>query len=112
MKNVKKKNNLFHLNQNNNNNSSIEIYNRNYNKNKNFPKESLETFFRIFIFIFFYENYYKLGNKILYENYYLINPDWMNKFKENYNYQKLYDSLNLFIQKNPQINYNILNMYI
>ena len=106
MSNVKNKNsnnNFFLLNQNNNNSA----------KNKNSHKESLETLFRIFISIYYYENYFKLDNSlILYENYYLINPDWMNKLKENYNYQQLYYSLNSFIQKNPKINYSILNMYI
>ena len=108
-KNKNSNNNFFPLNHNNNN-SSIEKF---INKNKNFHKESLETLFRIFISIYYYENYFKLDNSlILYENYYLINPDWMNKLKENYNYQQLYYSLNSFIQKNPKINYSILNMYI
>ena len=90
-----------------NNKNNDELINENYN---NKPQEKL---FKIFISIFFYEKYYKEYNSLSsHDYYYLINPDWMNKFKENYNYQELYKSLSIYSQKNSKINYSKLNAYI
>ena len=43
--------------------------------------------------------------------YYLINPEWMKKFKQNYNYQKMFNILSS-INENNKINYVNLNQFI
>ena len=99
--------NYFSLNQNDNNDFLIENYNNNRSK--------IYMLFKIFISIFYYENEAKFNiyNTLkLHENYYLINPDWINKFKKNYNYEELYESLYLFYQKNTHISYSNLDRYI
>ena len=80
-----------------------------------FKKELL----KVFINIFYYEKSLSLESKgnplsILNDNqnYYFINHQWLNDYKEFYNYKNLNDSLKLFDQKNSKINYNNLDKYI
>ena len=65
-------------------------------------KKDLLTFF---IYIFYYEKSYK-DNKYNYknvlsdfQNYYLINYEWLNKMKKYYNYDELYKILKKKMKK-------------
>ena len=80
-----------------------------------FKKELL----KIFIYIFYYEKSLSSESKenafnILSDNqnYFFISHQWLNEYKEYYNYKNLNDSLKLFDQKNSKINYNNLEKYI
>ena len=80
-----------------------------------FKKELL----KMFINLFYYEKSLSLERKenVLNmsndnQNFYIINPQWLNEYKEYYNYKNLNNSLKLFDQKNSKINYNNLDKYI
>ena len=80
---------------------------------RNDPNESL--LFRIFISFFYYERsiLYKRENFFnQYPDCYLINVDWINKFKEYYNYDKLYYTLENFAENNSKIDFNNLEQYL
>ena len=92
-------------------NYNTNIYNNNIigNQQLSFQKQLLS----IFIYIFYYEKYlHENNNKInLFkknEKYYLINPEWLKKFKEYYNYRNLYYSLKNN-KKYNSVNYNNLD---
>ena len=85
----------------------------NYNKiNESFKKEIL----KILIYIFYYKKYLiEEKEKVFSENfdYYIINPEWINKYLEFYDYQNLKHSLlNTTFKNLPIINYNNINKYI
>jgi hypothetical protein len=84
-----------------------------------FPDIFKRELIKVFINIFYYEKSLSLESKgntlnILNDNqnYYFINDQWLNDYKEYYNYKNLNDSLKLFDQKNSKINYNNLEKYI
>ena len=58
---------------------------------------------KIFIYIFYYEkNIQNNENEnifILYEEYYLINENWINLFKDYYKHKKVYKSLYIISNK-------------
>ena len=103
-------------NSNNNNytKSSEQKINKDNEKNNSNNKDIL----KLFIYIFYYEKLLLSDNKnnIFDEShdFYLINPDWLNKYKEYYDYQKLYKSLNTrkINNKKLEINYNNLDRFI
>ena len=68
---------------------------------------------KIFIYLFYYEKYL-IDNKEKafdnYEKYYLINPQWLQNYKNYYNYENLYNFLETNKRKNI-INYNNLEQY-
>ena len=89
-------------------NNSILI-NQNNSQQRN---DIIDSLFRIFISLFYYEksllnNEDNFFNQ--YKDYYLINIDWINKFKEYYENKKLVYTLNNFAIKNPEINYDNLD---
>ena len=69
-----------------------------------------DNILKIFIYIFYYEKSLtifkeKTFNK--HQNYYIINPEWLNKYKEYYDYDEIYDILNENYDKNnKKLNYN------
>ena len=79
--------------------------------------ENYLNILKLFIYIYYYEKSL-LDNKenILNENeetFYLINPEWINEFKEYYNYSDLCNSIKIIKpKKNKKIDYNNLNKYI
>ena len=84
---------------------SIDSYN---NKLKNILK--------LLIYFYYYEKDLKNNKEDIFnENdnnyYYLINPEWLNEFKDLFNYSEINDSLKLIDRKNKNINYNNLNNY-
>ena len=95
-------------------------YNQNYNPyinsnnmNQNRQLSFQENLLSIFINIFYYEKYlYENNNGInLFNNnekYYLINPEWLNKLKDFYNYRNLSYSLKSN-KKFHSVNYNNLD---
>jgi hypothetical protein len=85
-----------------------EIINNNeeisYETNNNTDEDIL----KIFIKIFYYEKDLLLYiNEIIskYQKFNLIKPDWIIKFKNNYNYHLLYDLLSDYDNKRKGINY-------
>jgi len=93
------------------------IKQRTLNIKKDFKKDIIKSL----IYIFYYEKSLNINENIFNVNqqYYLINPEWLKKFKEYFNYQNLYKLLikdpnynNLkFNQLQSQIE-NIINVYI
>ena len=103
-------------------------------KNKYYPKKTIDNnalnfedkykkdstkfnALRILISLFYYEKLFfekKEEDPFLHNNdfYYLINRNWLNEFKEYYNYKGLYNSLYSFSNKNTHINLNNLDDYI
>ena len=78
--------------------------------------ENYLNILKLFIYIYYYEKSL-LDNKenILNENeetFYLINPEWINEFKEYYNYSDLCNSLKKIKSNNKKIDYNNLTKYI
>ena len=72
---------------------------------------SNENILKIFISIFYYEknissNISKIFSKT--QNFYLINPDWLIEFKNNYNYEKIYELLSNY-DKSNKIEYSNLD---
>ena len=105
-------NDQFRLNKNfNNNNNNIQ----NFTFKKNINQSNKQDILRILISIYYHEKFllkdYIYESYIQDNHYYLINPDWINKFKNNYNYQEIYRSLKI-IDNNNQIHYTNLNNFI
>ena len=85
------------------------IKGRNTNDNKNLNIDSYKDLLTILISIFYFEKFKEdsfIPNKY---NYYLINANWLQKFKEYYNYQEIYNYLNSLEDKYSHINYD--NLY-
>ena len=116
------------INQNNintNNNLKQELFNANNidnNKNKDnkmisnltTPKNNIDEgkeLLKSFIYIYYYEK--SLAEKNIFlnnkENYYLINPDWLDKFKKLYLYEKIE---NILKTKEGIYDYNIIGYII
>ena len=79
----------------------------NYNEKTNIKNNLL----KLFIFVFYFNKLLsnidgKLFNE--YKRYFLINPDWFNKFKGYYDYKAIYDILDKYDKNNSHINYNNL----
>ena len=77
---------------------------------------NLKSILKLLIYFYYYEkdlkeNQESLFNKNGKELYYLINPEWLNKFKDIFNYSEIYKSLNKINRKIKNINYNNLNDY-
>ena len=91
---------------------NIKINNNNItNKDIDFKKDLL----KIFILIFYYEKYLDQNKeKVINEKqkYYFVDPNWLNKYKEYYNYAKFYEMINAFYMKNSKINYSNLDKNI
>ena len=73
-----------------------------------------EKIIQLFIYIFYYEKYlsenkYNSFNND--ENYYLINPYWIENCKKYYNYEKFYHLLLNINKRNNSINYNNLEIF-
>ena len=74
-----------------------------YNKNEIDKKDFNEKLLRIFINIFYYENYLSESKERAFDNnekYYLINPKWLKMYKNYYNY----DDLLKFLKTNKRNN--------
>ena len=70
---------------------------------------------KVFIYLFYYEKYLlnKKGNIFNErEMYYLINPDWLEEYKQFYNYQKNENILQYINKDNPKIKYKNLEDYL
>ena len=103
-------------------NSYKKINNINYdtfsmnNQNKLFLSKNQDSFEKkllvVFIYIYFYEKNLSLKKEHAFnqkQKYYLINPEWLNDYKNYYNYQKLYNLLSKQKHNNNSINYNNLD---
>ena len=107
---------------NSNNNINIKSIkqksNKNEEKNNSNSNNNNRDILKLFIYIFYYEKLLLSDNKdnIFDESqdYYLINPEWLNKYKEFYDYQKLYKSLSTrkINSKKIEISYNNLDKFI
>ena len=101
-----------------NRNLSLKIKNVNYNHNKNIkkhncPKHYNEELLRIFINIFYYEVYLSENKEKVFDNneqYYIINPKWLQSYKKYYNYDELSNFLKVY-NRNNEINYKNLEQY-
>ena len=87
------------------------VNNNNINQNRQLPVR--ENLLSIFIYIFYYEKYLHENNNGINlfnnnEKYCLINPEWLQKFKEYYNYRNLSYSLKNNNKYNS-LNYNNLD---
>ena len=87
-----------------------------FNKINNARNPLRKDLLIIFINIFFYEKAIKQNKKEIFNNkeseyFYLIDPDWINKYKDHYHYH--YNELyNILSKQNYKINYNNLDEYI
>jgi hypothetical protein len=103
---------------NSNNNIHIKSNEQKTNRNDEKNNSSNRDILKLFIYIFYYEKLISTDNKdnIFDESqdYYLINPEWLNKYKEYYDYQKLYKSLSTrkINSKKIEISYNNLDKFI
>jgi len=84
---------------------SIDLY---FNKLKNILK--------FLIYFYYYEKDLKENQESLFNDkgkglYYLINPEWLNKFKNIFNYSDICETLKLINRKSKEINYNNLSKY-
>ena len=89
----------------------FEKYIKKKNNSSNYLRREL---LKIFIYIFYYEKALnKNKREFLFNNeeqyFYLIEPEWINKYKEYYHYNELY---NLLSKENYKMNYNDLDKYI
>jgi len=113
-------NNINNINsiKNANTKSNEQKSNRIDEKNNSNSDNNNRDILKLFIYIFYYEKSLLVDNKdnIFDENkdYYLINPDWLNKYKEYYDYQKLYKCLNTrkINSKKIEVNYSNLDKFI
>ena len=76
----------------------------------------LSKILKLLTYFYYYEKDLKEKKEFFFnENdkdyYYLINPDWLIKFKDKFNYSEIYESLKLIDSKNKNINYNNLINY-
>ena len=73
----------------------------------------LKNILKLFIYFYYYERDLKENQEYIFnkndETYYLINPEWLNKLKDIFNYSEIYESLKLIDRKNKNINYKNLN---
>jgi len=73
----------------------------------------LKNILKLFIYFYYYERDLKENQEYIFnkndETYYLINPEWLNKLKDIFNYSEIYESLKLIDRKIKNINYNNLN---
>ena len=77
---------------------------------------TLKNILKLFIYFYYYEkdlkeNQESFFNKNGKDRYYLIAPEWLNEFKDIFNYSEINDSLKLIDRKIKNINYNNLNNY-
>ena len=107
------KNKAINQNKVNNNNSKATIKNNQENptkKNINQNNSQLEfkrDLLKTFIYIFYYEQSCNEKKDNIFNNhkkYYVINPQWLDNYKEYYNYGNLYNLLRQ--NENKSINYN------
>lgn len=78
------------------------------NNNQNNIFEFRKEIINILINIFYYWKYLKEKKEEIFNDnnsFYLINIEWLTKFLENYDYQKLYNPLINISKKYPNINY-------
>ena len=74
-----------------------------------------ENILKIFIYIFYYEKYLSIYKDNFFDekaSYFLINPKWLNDYKDFYNYNKLFEALKYISNNNQSINYKNLNEFI
>ena len=74
-----------------------------------------ENILKIFIYIFYYEKYLSIYKDNFFDekaSYFLINPKWLNDYKNFYNYNKLFEALKYISNNNQSINYKNLNEFI
>ena len=73
----------------------------------------LKNILKLFIYFYYYERDLKENQEYIFnkndEVYYLINPEWLNKLKDIFNYSEIYELLKLIDRKIKNINYNNLN---
>jgi hypothetical protein len=73
-------------------------------------QNSIKNILSIFIYIFYFEKSLSLLEENVFnqnQNYYIINIEWLDKFKEYYDYNKIYDILKTqYDIRNIEINYN------
>ena len=74
----------------------------------------LKNILKLFIYFYYYEKDLKENQEYIFnknddENYYLINPEWLNKLKDIFNYSEVNESLKLIDRKIKNINYKNLN---
>ena len=109
---IKKEDNKANINDNiiNEKQNSQNINIQKINNKKPFKEEII----KIFIYIFYYEQNLsnnKYNSFDYREKYYLINPDWIDNFKNYYNYEKCYNLLLNIQKRNKFINYNNIEKY-
>ena len=65
----------------------------------------------IFVHLYYYEKLLKLKEQPFrdYQDYYIINNDWLNKFKTSNNYDKIFNVLKKYDEKNSKD--NIIDYY-
>ena len=94
------RNNNYFSNKNFEKDKNQQIHNQNNNRESNYDKEIL----KVFIYIYYYEKITMKENIFFNskEKFYLINPKWIEKFKNFYSYDKLKKKLESF---STQYNY-------
>ena len=103
--------------QNNSNNIVTNKFNEEKSNKNNSINSNNRDILKLFIYIYYYEKSLLLDKYNFFDekqDYYLINPEWLNKYKEYYDYQKLYKSLNTrkINNKKQEISYNNLDKFI
>ena len=97
-------------------NNESEIMNFSSNIINNNEKRDIDELLRILILIYYYEQYLSEKNNCLseYQTYYLINPEWIKKYKEFYHYNDLFNLIknNELKKNNDYITYLNINNYI
>ena len=98
------------------NNKSMDNF---HPKNKIFNNIVIDNIYKVFIYIFYYEKYEKAllsSSKNIcfkeYNYYFLINPEWLENYKNVYHYNELYKILEDYSKYNHTINYNNLEGHI
>ena len=95
------------------NNKSMDSF---YPINNTFKDIVIDDINKIFIYIFYYEKALLSSPKMTcfkeYKNYFLINPEWLENYKNAYHYNELYKILEDFSKYNYTINYNNLEGHI
>ena len=76
----------------------------------NYYQKEIKNILHISIYLYYYEKY--MATITLDDNYYLINPEWMEKYKKIYNYDHIFNSLKIYDQSNKIINYYNIDKYI